>query len=40
LAFIDQEKDGLYSRSYLVPEHPKKNKQRYEVYQSQYTGVH
>lgn len=40
LAFIDQEYDGLFLRSYLVPEHPKKNNQRYDIFKSRYTGVH
>lgn len=40
LAFTDQEYDGTYLSSYLVPEYPKKDKQRYDISKSRFTGVH
>jgi len=38
LAFIDQEVGGSYSPARLVHRDPKKNKQRYQIFQSPYTG--
>jgi len=38
LAFIDQEVGGSYSPAQLVHREPSKNKQRYVVFESQYTG--
>lgn len=37
LAFIDQEHDGSYSPARLVPIKPRKNKERYVVFESRYT---